>query len=211
MSKSRKQTVKCPKCGAEIAFTLWDSINTDMDSAIPDIISGSLFKASCGACGYKTYVNYPMLFNDLIHGVMIYNATSEKDIEEAETALDAMKKLYPGRTRIVTDQSTLREKVSIFNAGLDDRVTELLKLIVMAQLQQQLAGKTLLGVYFIPGDQPQFEVALEEGSGYVPVSMEMYENIEKQFHDKLAAGDEEYYIDQDWAFAFLSVPEGMPQ
>jgi len=209
MSKPEKQTVTCPKCGETIAFTLWHSINTDMPEVIPDIISGKLFEVECKKCGYKTHVNYPLLFNDMIHQVMIYNAVPENS-KEAEDALNSMKTLYPGRTRIVLDQSTLREKASIFNAGLDDRVTEILKLIVIAQLQEQLAGKKLMGVYFIPSDEPSFEVALEEGSGYVPVSKEMYRSIEEQFREQLST-DDEYYINQDWALTFLSSPQNQLQ
>lgn len=205
MSIPRKETIKCPKCGAEIEFTLWQSINTEMSFAIPDIISGKLFQVECKDCGFKTFVNYPMLFNDMIHGVMIYN-TAPDSVEETEKAIEATKKLYDGRTRIVTDQSTLREKTAIFNADLDDRVTEILKLIVMAQLEEQLAGRNVTGVYFIPGDEPKFEVALDEGSGYIPVSMEMYQSIAQQFNNQLTASDSEYFIDQDWALAFLSDP-----
>lgn len=206
MSIPHKQTVKCPKCGEEIEFTLWQSINTEMNFAIPDIISGKLFEVECKKCGYKTHVNYPMLFNDMIHNVMIYSVAPDST-EETEKALDSLKKMYPGRTRIVTDQSTLREKTAIFNAGLDDRVTEILKLIIMAQLQEQLSGKELVGVFFVPGDEPKFEIAFKDGSGYVPVTKEMYENLASQFNDKLSAGDDEYYIDQDWAMAFLSSPD----
>ena len=210
MSIPHKQTVKCPKCGEEIEFTLWQSINTEMDFAIPDIISGKLFEVECKKCGYKTHVNYPMLFNDMIHNVMIYSV-APNSTEENEKALDSLKKMYPGRTRIVTDQSTLREKTAIFNAGLDDRVTEILKLIIMAQLQEQLSGKELVGVFFVPGDEPKFEIAFKDGSGYVPVTKEMYENLASQFNDKLSAGDDEYYIDQDWAMAFLSSPDNQLQ
>ena len=210
MSIPHKQTVKCPKCGEEIEFTLWQSINTEMNFAIPDIISGKLFEVECKKCGYKTHVNYPMLFNDMIHNVMIYSVAPDST-EETEKALDSLKKMYPGRTRIVTDQSTLREKTAIFNAGLDDRVTEILKLIIMAQLQEQLSGKDLVGVFFVPGDEPKFEIAFKDGSGYVPVTKEMYENLASQFNDKLSAGDDEYYIDQDWAMAFLSSPDNQLQ
>ena len=193
-----------------LRFTLWQSINTEMNFAIPDIISGKLFEVECKKCGYKTHVNYPMLFNDMIHNVMIYSVAPDST-EETEKALDSLKKMYPGRTRIVTDQSTLREKTAIFNAGLDDRVTEILKLIIMAQLQEQISGKELVGVFFVPGDEPKFEIAFKDGSGYVPVTKEMYENLASQFNDKLSAGDDEYYIDQDWAMAFLSSPDNQLQ
>ncbi len=210
MSLPKKATVKCPQCGEEIEFTRWDSINTEMTFAIPDIISGKLFRVECGKCGKKTYVNYPILFNDMIHNVMIYNVTPDA-VEETLKAVELMKKLNISRVRVVTDQSTLREKTAIFSEGLDDRVTEILKLIVMAQLQEQLAGQEVGGVYYVPGDEPKIEVALGEGSGYIPVSMEMYNGIADQFADQLAAGDDEVFIDQDWAYKFLSDPKNQIQ
>ena len=209
MSQMKKQTVACPRCGADIAFTLWDSINTDMPNAIPDIISGKLFEVECKKCGHRTHVNYPMLFNDMIHNVMIYNTVPEK-AEETKHSFDAMRGLYDGRKRIVTDQSTLREKTSIFNAGLDDRVTEILKLIVLAQVQEQVAARKFAGAYFIPGDEPKYELAFEDGSGYVPVTMEMYNGIATQFEKQLKR-DREYFIDQDWALKFLSDPANQLQ
>ncbi len=209
MSQAKEKTVACPKCGGDITFTLWNSINTDMPNAIPDIISGKLFAVECKKCGHKTHVNYPMLFNDMVHGVMIYNTIPEK-VEETQHSFDVMKGLYDCRKRIVTDQSTLREKTSIFNAGLDDRVTEILKLVVLAQVQEQVAARKLMGAYFIPGDEPKYELAFEDGSGYVPVTMEMYEGIAKQYETQLKK-DSEYFIDQNWALKFLSDPRNQLQ
>ena len=52
MSQPVNQTVKCPQCGADIPFTLWRSINTDVPNAIDDIISGKLFAVECEKCGH---------------------------------------------------------------------------------------------------------------------------------------------------------------
>lgn len=208
MSIPNKRTIKCPKCGKEIEFTLWQSINTDIPFAIPDIISGKLFEVECKKCGFQTVAEYPMLFNDMIHNVMIYY-TTRNGVKETEKAVELMKKLKCGRVRIVLDQNSLREKTAIFNAGLDDRVTEILKMIVMVQVEEQLEGEKITGMYFLPGDDPKFEVLLEDGSGYVPVSMETYGKIEKQFQKQLSTEDSDYYIDQDWAQAFLSAHESL--
>ena len=53
MSQPVNQTVKCPQCGADIPFTLWRSINTDVPNAIDDIISGKLFAVECESAGIK--------------------------------------------------------------------------------------------------------------------------------------------------------------
>lgn len=115
MSIPVKQTVSCPKCGKDIEFTMWQSINNEMSFAMKDIISGKLFEVECKNCGLRTHVNYPILVNDMEHNVMIWY-TYPDGIEEAEKALVPMKKMYNGHLRIVTDQADLREKVAIFNA-----------------------------------------------------------------------------------------------
>ncbi len=216
MSQPEKQTCKCPKCGAEIEFTMWHTINTEMDFAIPDIISGKLFEVTCPKCGLRTHVNYPILFNDMIHKVMIWNVEPGRE-EEAAKSLEITRKLYDGRVRIVSDLSDLREKTALFSEGLDDRVVEILKLIVAVQLQEQLKGKDVRGMYYVVGDEPKVEIAFDGGSGYIPVTKEMADAIAAQFAEALAAADEECYVNQDWAYNFLAAqggmapPEGMPQ
>lgn len=204
MSIPVKQTVPCPKCGKDIEFTLWQSINNEMSFAMKDIISGKLFEVECKNCGLKTHVNYPILVNDMAHDVMI-QYTYPDGIEESEKALDSMRKMYRGRLRIVTDQASLREKVAIFNAELDDRVIELIKAIVIAQVQDQLADKNVQGVYYIADDNPRLEIVCDGGSGYVPVDNEFYKRVEEEFfgEDGLTQ-DNEIYIDKDWAYSLLA-------
>ena len=154
MSMPREETVKCPKCGEENTFTCWQSINTEMDFAIPDIISGKLFEVTCKKCGHTAQVHYPMLFNDMIHGVMI-NYVMPEAVEEAVRVVDYMRERMDFcRFRIVTSQTDLREKTAIFDAGLDDRVVELLKLLIMANIQDQVKDRGVHGVYYVPATNP---------------------------------------------------------
>ena len=207
MSIPVKQTVSCPKCGKDIEFTMWQSINNEMSFAMKDIISGKLFEVECKNCGLRTHVNYPILVNDMEHDVMIWY-TYPDGIEETEKALVSMKKMYNGHLRIVTDQADLREKVAIFNAGLDDRIIEILKAIVMAQVQDQLADKDVQGVYYISDENPRFEIVYDGGSGYIPVSMELYDKVREEFFDQEELSqDEELYVDRDWAYSLLAAGE----
>ena len=203
MSMPREETVKCPKCGEENKFTCWQSINTEMDFAIPDIISGKLFEMKCQKCGHVTHVHYPMLFNDMIHGVMI-NYVMPEAVEEAERIANYMsERMDFCRFRIVTSQTDLREKTGIFDAGLDDRVVEILKLLIMAQIQDQVKDRGVHGVYYVPGEEPVIEILMKDGSGHVPVGSDMYAELEKQIRPRLAV-DKEYFIDQNWAAEFLA-------
>ena len=203
MSIPVKKTVRCPQCGKEIEFTMWQSINDEMPFAMKDIITGKLFETECKNCGKRITVNYPILVNDMAHSVMIYYIFP-KDKEQTEKALDFMKKTYDGRLRIVTNQASLREKVAIFNEELDDRIIELLKAIIIEQIQEQLDSKEVQGAYFLPDDNPRFEIIYDGGPGYVAFDMEFYNEVRDEFVQvEDFAQDTEPYIDLDWAYSIL--------
>ena len=86
MSMPRTEKAVCPKCGREFEYTMWQSINTQMKFAIPDIISGKLFEAVCSGCGETYTMDYPILFNDMLHKVMIHYV-AEEDVDEAIKAV----------------------------------------------------------------------------------------------------------------------------
>ena len=206
MSMPRRETVPCPKCGKDIEFTLWQSINNEIPTAMEDVISGKLFEVECKHCGLKTNVNYPILVNDMEHSVMIYYINPD-DKEETVKALNSINMFKMSRMRIVTDQASLREKVAIFHAELDDRVIELLKAVVILQVKDQLAGKEVQRVYYIHDDKPRLEVVFCDGSapGYIPVSMDLYNLVKEEYTKRGAfAKDDEMYIDNTWAFSVIT-------
>lgn len=182
---------------------MWQSINNEIPFALSSIISGKLFEVECSNCGLKTYVDYPILVNDMEHHAMVYY-TFPDESKETETAIVGLKKMYDGHARIVTDQASLREKVAIFNAELDDRVIELLKVIVVMQVQDELDGKSAQAVYFIADDDPRLEIVWDGKSGFITVDMELYDRIKDElFDEELLAQDEDLYVDQDWANSFI--------
>ena len=209
MSIPIDKIVRCPKCGTDIKFTMWQSINNEIPSAMKDMISGALFEVECENCGLRNHVNYPILVNDMEHNMMIYY-TYPDDLEETEKALESMKEWYGGHLRIVTDQASLREKVAIFNAGLDDRVVELMKALVITQLHEQIADKTIQGAYYCVGENSRIEIVCDDGSGYIPVSKELYDRVRKEFFSKgPLANDQEFYIDRKWASSLLATGDTM--
>lgn len=203
MSLPSKQTVKCPKCGAEIEFTLWNSINTEMSFAIPDIISGKLFEIECKKCGFKNHVVYPILFNDMQHKVWIW-LTLDQNNEEYNKSLE-FAKLMQNRIRIVTTQEELREKTLIFNAELDDRVVEVAKLICEEQLTNQLNGEKIEKMFLnINDNEYRWELIINGKQAFVGTKRETLNKLETQIADRLPSyEDEPFIIDRDWAFGFL--------
>ena len=203
MSMPHKEKIKCPKCGKELEYTMWQSINTQMEFAIPDIISGKLFEVICDGCGQKLHMMYPILFNDMIHNIMI-NYVMPEHVDEAVKASEISKSLGC-RIRIVTSQESLREKTAIINSGLDDRIVELFKVFSMGQIADQIEGRNLKAMYFLPDEkQPRMEFAFEDGHGFIDIVMDAYYQLEEEFGEALADTEDDMFIDQQWALDFLN-------
>lgn len=203
MSMPRTEKAVCPKCGREFEYTMWQSINTQMRFAIPDIISGKLFEAVCPGCGETYTMDYPILFNDMLHKVMIHYV-AEDDVDEAIKAV-GLSKALGYRIRVVTSQYDLREKTAIFNAGLDDRVVELMKYVVVTDNMDKLGGREIEYVLFDPdGDDSMLEVLTDDGAvSYMQEVMPVYETIEEHIGDMLASMPDEEQIDLFWAREFV--------
>ena len=181
---------------------MWQSINTEKESAVTDIISGRLFETVCESCGKILHLDYPILFNDLEHQVMIDYVPQEK-VREAVSASDLMHSMG-GRVRIVTDQTSLRENVAVFDAGLDDRIVEILKLLAVSRIADQLKGRPLENVYFVPDEEnPSLEIHAGGESFSLGVNMEGYANLEERFREKLPDTDMDMFIGPNWALNFL--------
>lgn len=209
MSMPREQKITCPQCGKEIEFTMWESINTEMDFAIPDIISGKLFEIECKNCGLKTHIVYPILFNDLERNVWIW-LQPDFDGEDADGMLK-MTKSMGTRIRIVLTQEDLREKTAILNAGLDDRLVELAKIFLRAQIDSQLEGKEVEKVFLnITENGFLWELVIDGKSQLLEAPSDMFDELAEQLQAELPSPEEEpYVIDSEWALQFLegNMPE----
>ncbi len=167
MSLPKKITVHCEKCGAPIQATVFDSVNTDYSENIAEeIISGKLFCAECGSCGFENRLEYNLLYHDIKHNAMIWVLHNEAE-GYSDLVKDARSTNLPNykTTRIVDDINALCEKVACLEHGRDDRVIELCKVFALYSLVKQQpnlkissafysadGGKELLLFYDVDGD-----------------------------------------------------------
>ena len=204
MSLPEKKKVNCPKCGKEIEFTMWNSINTQMDFAVKDIISGDLFRIECPECGFEVLVKYPILFNDMNHGVMIQYLPPEAG-EPDERARELIQKGGIDY-RLVKTQEALREKTMIFNEGLDDRIIELEKILLIKQIEDQIGDRKLQEMYFNVADSGyRMELVLDGEQAFINVNGEAYDALAEDEDIKayLEAHRKDIVIDVDWALDAL--------
>ena len=213
MSMERTESVTCPKCGKVSDFIIWESLNADIDpEAQQQLIDGSIFHFTCPECGHKSNVNYRMLYHDMTNRVMVHYVQEEaidatiNTIHEVEGKMnDIDKRLRDGyRTRIVTNQNSLREKALIFKCGLDDRVIELGKLFLIAHAGQQHPDAEFSAVFFNES----------EGNYYFEFIGAQYMQAEfpKSFYDKIAEElsdrfpeENTFIVDLAWAKSVLGI------
>ncbi|MCH5325484.1 MAG: CpXC domain-containing protein [Eubacterium sp.] len=211
MSKRYTDTVTCPKCGQVSEYTVWESLNGDLDpEAKQQLIGGTLFDFECSKCGHKSVVDYTILYHDMAHKLMAYyvnNASVKQTNEIINNAEDVIGFKIPGyHKRVVTDRNTLREKAIIFEHGLDDRIVEIIKLFYLAQGDEQLKDANITDIYFLVSDNKYILEFIGDKRFSAEMPDGMYENIHNSFAERLeAAGDNDTTVDLDWAKKFLSL------
>lgn len=226
MTVKHSQSIKCLKCKKASDFEFYESINTALDPKLKQRVKNfDIFKFVCPHCGSEQFVNYSFLYHQMEDQIMIFYCQDEEEVnkvrslyaEDFATVTDENGVERPidtsgYRRRIVIGADELVEKIRIFDAGLDDRLMEIYKVMLFGQMQAELAE--------IPGGSDVDEVFVDEqldGSldlvfvaqgravGAVPFAQEVYDVIKAQYEaavTHLAAV--EPVIDQDWAFDFLA-------
>lgn len=133
-----EDVVICPDCDHEQKITICPSVNVTTEPEMREkVLSGELFLFTCEKCGYTGFAGYPFVYEDkeTQGGFLIY---LEPDCPDREVGIDgdmADQVVYWERPmRLVSDLNSLKEKIFIFEAGLDDRVMELFKMLTLTKL-----------------------------------------------------------------------------
>lgn len=215
MSLKNTQKIKCPDCGIEGDFTIWQSINTKLNpQAKEELLSGKLFAYTCPKCKKVHYVNYGLLYHQMEKQLMIYYAISKEDEKEILDTFDKMENgdMLPGMEstdytlRVVHSQNQLREKAYIFDIGLDDRVVEIMKVMTVAHLSQTNPDLEVGDIFLeiTKGKPERFVIRLKNGVlGNSPFSQKVYDAVKAEYIDSKGDGKRDYIVDMNWAVECL--------
>lgn len=211
--------VTCPECHTQGEFTVYKSINTKESPALKEKVrDGSLFQFVCPQCGAKTTVDYPFLYHqpedcyminygNLADGRKALEMLRGKGVALKDWAKEMEKTTRPYVLRAVDDRLAFREKLFIFDAGLDDRLIEIYKFMVL--YQYAAAGKAQGGeqAYFYTDSKGHHHIQLVRGkqtlgiAGFVRrVYNEIHQAYDKTLRDIRRS---EPVIDKAWAQKFL--------
>ncbi len=213
MSSIDTQKICCPKCGYEQDFTVWNSVNVTLDpNAKERIKSGEMFRFECENCAHSSSVSYVCLYHDMDKGIMIYllPGLEEKD----KDAIDRQYIEFSGLTggdkpyisRSVADVNELREKVLIFDDGLDDRIIELAKFIYKGSLVTNNPQLADAPAYYESTSGERTILFLTDEGAYSAALGGLYTELSRQYDGLLDAQTPGGFcaIDERWAVRTLS-------
>lgn len=219
MSKRRKIMVTCPECGKEAPFVIWDSINTtihpEMKAAVRD---GSAFCFKCPQCGGKAYVDFETLYHQMEDRIMVFYVDEDEADNTCKLFTNHMEDQSPNNLkmqgylmRVVISQNDLLEKLAIFDAGLDDRIIEIAKLLVLATVKHNfpdMEGNTA----FFNREGDMNEIIVTSNSGRQCSSElkdSIYECLVQDYGERLGEIRGSYpIINRSWAEGFLELEKG---
>lgn len=131
MSQERQEIIKCPKCGAEGEFAIWDSINVDLNPELKEkILNEELFLWICPKCGAKVFVPSGTIYHDMKRKYMLFFDFDESKDGAKETEIEIPEmfaSLGDYQFRIVHGLMDMKEKIFCLEAGVNDIAVEYMK------------------------------------------------------------------------------------
>lgn len=129
MSNTEMKKVLCPKCNHDNELKIFKTVNATTDPQFREkLLGGQMFNFQCVGCGYEATLKYPVLYNDMKNRFMIYYIPDVDRDKIVDEALEAeYSDLGDVTRRIVGSFNELKEKIHIFESGLDDRAVEITK------------------------------------------------------------------------------------
>ena len=214
MQKSVIKEIICPKCNQTTEGKLYTSVNaTNNPHLRNDILEENLFRWRCHSCGHEASLTYPMLYNDMKKRFMIYLIPEIDRFQLADNELEEEFKNLKGiRKRLAPDFNTFREKLFIFESGLDDMAVEMTKLAISESVARKLNLREVTEGYLSMYDRESnsmgftFLIGLEKEPYIQSVRLEIYSKS-LAIVEELAVKDRNLNgfltIDREWATNIL--------
>ncbi len=142
MSVNSKQNVKCPSCGELSEVTVWNAVTVkDSPDLKADLLAGKINIFRCGSCGYTALMPTHLLYHDEDKKLLISFTPCEDrlrrkiydDVVATSKESGALEKFEGYNLRFVTEYNELLEKILIFDADLNDKAIEVIKLMILSQ------------------------------------------------------------------------------
>jgi hypothetical protein len=187
--------VTCPACGREHDVQLVQSINTQTDpDAKQKLLAGDFNVLTC-ECSRRTQLVSELLYHDPVGNLFIQVAPTDEAMAKGEAAFAAAG--AQGTQRLVPSLNALVEKIKIADAGLEDWVVEMVKVLLLATLPEPDLDTVLLFDH-VEGDRIHW-VMLGTEPRAMQSPMAAYERLAARTQARPKAT--ELRVDRMWAVA----------
>ena len=192
-----KEPVDCPKCGAQFEFETFP-----LFTQAEKILDLTAFRAVCPSCGAELMFPYPCIYHDAASHVMVRFIPRGFDLSYLPADVPVPQ---PGDSlRDVYSVHRFREKLLIFQHGLDDRAIELLKILTVQQNPERfdVQDPDVLLLAAVEPDALSFFALAKDGNDFMlntPVGL--YEQMCRELSAPCfeLSGDFET-VDAQWVF-----------
>lgn len=211
MSNYNMQPIVCPVCKTEHKIKVWENLDGGENKKQKEnILNGEFFKFKCKKCEYFAPLAYNFLYSDIKKHIALWllPEATEEDIKSLNMSYVNSKdeKIYI--SRIVDTPNELKEKIMINDAGMDDRVVELMKMVYMSQLveitgDEKIKEEGILEMYIDIKDEEYSMVIFFENREPImfPVKYEVYIKLYQDFIELIEADEEEGFVKVDYLWA----------
>lgn len=208
MTRMVDMDVVCPTCGTQENHRHYSSVNVTIDPSLKEkVFSQEILAHTCQKCNKRYGVISDILYHDMDQNLMIYfDSTGESDGVEALNRVfsvmpEAMEIKNAYTIRVVHDYFDMVEKITVVDAGLDDRAIEFLKTVLFLRVLQDMSEnikpfEIRYGSYE-QGEILFYIVSMGQPIGESKLSQSDYQKALDYVNEK-CLGDETYLIDMNW-------------
>lgn len=211
MAEIKKQMITCPQCSGQIEIGVWDCVELPQDQEQKEhIMNNRFFNAECRDCNISFPIGYKCIYNDMERKYLLWflprlaeEEQKEVDAYNERLKTDSRLQLAQGgyRYRIVRSVSELREKILIFDEGLDDRYIETMKTVYIPVIKKKIAADCrVTGMYLNKVQGNKGYVFLVVFDNRPPMNVNVNMDIYRDMQDKLHA-----VVDQKSSEGVISV------
>ncbi|QEY35351.1 CpXC protein [Caproiciproducens galactitolivorans] len=156
MAIQDNRDVSCPHCGAVVNTQINPEMEAEEDPELRlRVLDETLFDWKCPECGYEAQLVYPCLYHDKIRNFMVYVVPNGgcRCLEPVKVS-EAFPQLSGVTKRVVVSPAELKEKILIFEAGMNDFAVELVKL-ALTDVAAKKHGNIVTEGYFCYADEAE--------------------------------------------------------
>jgi transcription elongation factor Elf1 len=195
----QEATIPCPHCNHANVQRLTTTVDlAEHPKQKLAILTDSLFTVSCAHCQKQYSIEHELMVHDKKNRYALL-LTLQDNLFELDASVSGIEATEFDTLRLVGSNAQLKEKILLFDAGLNDQVIELCKLYLLMQSQQH---QLLFAEHQTAENKLIFSALDEKGALQCSVACDygLYAQLEKTVHTFSLTPHHFVLVDQSYAY-----------